>query len=150
MNIPSSLLSAYTYRDNSNSPSGTVSRKRRSSLSISHSPLISPQASPGTSPSSSFSLTPSKFLKADHESMPLSLEAMCEAVDHLKEKTLKSELTRLGCPVTGTRVERQRRLKTAVKDRRVIRRQSPKRSIYPLTAQSLSAQLMLFRNLSRL
>ena len=48
--------------------------------------------------------------------LPLSLDALCEATDLLKEKSLKSELSQHGCPITGSVAECRKRLKNKVKD----------------------------------
>lgn len=83
------------------------------------SPFASPYASSNAdSPSSNKSTeSMSKFSKADNESLPLSLDALLEAVDYLKDSTIKQELHRHGIPAsTGTPQDRKKRLKKAVRD----------------------------------
>ena len=91
----------------------SLSSQRRSSMSLK---LDNSFGSPSVSPLNSPSLSSTKSSKVDFETTPMSLEAMCEAIESLKDRTIKSELTRLGCSTSGTLIELKKRLKKAVKD----------------------------------
>ena len=102
----------------SGSPSLPLHNRRRSSLSLSlssfsqvdsSSVVVSPVAS------SSPSLTSSKTSISDCDTFPLSLEAMLEAIDLMKDKTVKSELSRHGSTNSGTPLDCKKRLKKVVK-----------------------------------
>lgn len=101
-------------------PSSSLIQKRRSSVSnkgdgspmtLSNLQLLN---SPNQSPSSSMKSDSSS--KISNDTLPLSLEAMIEAVDHLKENTLKQELSRLGSAIPATPAEKRKKLKKAVKE----------------------------------
>jgi alkylated DNA repair dioxygenase AlkB len=104
------------------SPPPSLRERRRSSLPglgavserIKTSPLHSP-ISTGTT-GSSFSTCSKTSYQEYSDPLPLSLEAMTEVIDTMKEKTIKTELTRHGKPNSGTLVECRKRLKKAVKE----------------------------------
>lgn len=102
-----------------------IPKKRRSSVPAVGSPIGSPKGSPTIkspfnspfSQNSTDSNSKSKFSKADCESLPLSLDALLEAADHLKDITVKQELLRHGTTCTASSpAERKRKLKSAIKD----------------------------------
>ncbi|XP_063673894.1 uncharacterized protein LOC134811101 [Bolinopsis microptera] len=98
--------------------SPSLHNRRRSSLSLSGlSQINSMDSSPVGSPlaSSSPSVTSSKTSVSNSETFPLSLEAMLEAIDSLKEKTVKNELSRHGSSNSGSLIDCKKRLKKAVK-----------------------------------
>ena len=106
------LLATMTESIPSSKPSN-LSSQRRSSMSLK---LDNSIGSASVSPLNSPSLSSTKSGKVDFETTPMSLEAMCEAIESLKDRTIKSELTRLGCSTSGTLIELKKRLKKAVKD----------------------------------
>ena len=101
--------------DSASSPS--LQNRRRTSLTLTALQTISTGSSPVGSPlaSSSPSVTSSKTSVSDSETFPLSLEAMLEAIDSLKEKMVKSELSRHGSSNSGSLIDCKKRLKKAVK-----------------------------------
>lgn len=68
-------------------------------------------SSPAPSVSSMASSRP-----ADSDFPPLSLEIMCEAIDVIKEKSVRSELSRYGLSTSGSITDCKKRLKKAVKN----------------------------------
>lgn len=98
-----------------NTPTHSVVKPRRSSISsIADSPHLS-HLSPSSSVRSAES-TKSRNAKADNDSLPLSVEAMVEAIDLLKESSLKQELTRHGITIPVSLPEKRKKLKKAVRD----------------------------------
>ena len=94
---------------------------RRQSLSFSlpgkaDSDIECPSLAPSSPAQSVASLASSKPGPADSDFPPLSLEIMCEAIDLIKEKSVRSELSRYGLSTTGTLGDCRKRLKKAVKN----------------------------------
>lgn len=99
------------------SPSRLINRRK--SQPFAKSPLASTNNSLNNSPSSSArsgKSTESRMSKTDSEMFPLSLQAITEAIDLIKESTLKQELSRYDLQNSGSLTERRKRLKKAVQD----------------------------------
>lgn len=104
---------------------GVQEHRRRQSLGLSISGVKFDQSTELGSPTlpppsplqsiSNSSIGSSKNISEDSYFPPLSLEVMTEAIDLLKEKSIKNELSRHGQPSTGTTLDCKKRLKKAVK-----------------------------------
>ncbi|XP_063687229.1 uncharacterized protein LOC134820655 [Bolinopsis microptera] len=95
----------------SGSPSLPLHNRRRSSLSLSSFSQVDTSSVGSPVASSSPSITSSKTSVSDSDTLPLSIDAMLEAIDLMKDKTVKSELSRHGSTNSGTPLDCKKRLK---------------------------------------
>ena len=108
------------------SPTDEPKKRRSSSFSLGSSRSTSPLATRPTSPlahstyspssANSVKSTDSRISSSDSNELPLSLQALLEAIDHLKDTTIKKELQRHDLLDSGTILDKRKRLKKAVRD----------------------------------